>query len=681
MTVQTTEQSPYYMTLSLNVLNHLGLNLYSNVPAVLSEVVANSWDADATTVHVTLDRETETITVIDNGTGMSLEDVNNKYLHVGYQRRNDEETSVSAALKRPVMGRKGIGKLSLFSIARNIELHTAKDGERHAIQMRLDDIQAAIAGSTQGATYRPDVLDPGLVDFEHGTRIVLTDLKKELINIEAGLRKRLARRFSILGQKHKFRVYVNGDEITIADREYFHLIQYLWSYEGEPPALLEDEHAPEGDDTEPKTTFDRCTKAAKRVYEGIQNVDNSQVTGWIGTVYKSGNLKDPETKDNLNKVVLMVRGKLAHEDLLEEFTEAGVFRSYLIGEINADFLDLDDEPDIATSSRQRIIEDDPRYRLLLKWLEVELAKIKNLWTKYRNEEGKDTALTNPLIQEWFKTLGRDNQKKAESLFGKINQIATDDDEQKSNLFINAVLAFESYRYQENLDALDDLTPEQIPALGALFKDAAEIEAAMYHQIVTQRLKVIRKLEEDLDADARERVLQEQLFEHLWLLDASWERATDSSMEEGVGKAFAKINEKLTDEERKSRIDIRYKRPLGAHVIVELKKPSVISSTSKLLEQVDKYRNALRRYLLDIGRREPVEVICVVGRDLSDWKNLDGRDESRNTLDPKHIRVVKYDELLSNAKASYGEYLAHERSLGRIRQLLDGLAVEGDRHPG
>jgi hypothetical protein len=35
------------MRLSLNVLNHLGINLYSNVPAVLAETVANAWDADA----------------------------------------------------------------------------------------------------------------------------------------------------------------------------------------------------------------------------------------------------------------------------------------------------------------------------------------------------------------------------------------------------------------------------------------------------------------------------------------------------------------------------------------------------------------------------------------------------------------------------------------------------------
>ena len=47
----------YYMTISLNVLNHLGLNLYSNTPAVLAEVIANSWDADATQVDVVFDIE------------------------------------------------------------------------------------------------------------------------------------------------------------------------------------------------------------------------------------------------------------------------------------------------------------------------------------------------------------------------------------------------------------------------------------------------------------------------------------------------------------------------------------------------------------------------------------------------------------------------------------------------
>nr|VFK19414.1 MAG: Histidine kinase-, DNA gyrase B-, and HSP90-like ATPase [Candidatus Kentron sp. LFY] len=82
-------ESPYRMTLSLNVLNHLGLNLYSNVPSVLSEVVANAWDADAENVRITIDPTAgnEKIVIQDDGHGMTPEDVNSKYLLVGYQRR------------------------------------------------------------------------------------------------------------------------------------------------------------------------------------------------------------------------------------------------------------------------------------------------------------------------------------------------------------------------------------------------------------------------------------------------------------------------------------------------------------------------------------------------------------------------------------------------------------------
>ena len=105
------ETPRYKMTLSLNVLNHLGLTLYSNIPSVLSEVVANSYDADAENVVITI---TDTRIVIkDDGNGMSIEDINLKYLLVGYQKRKQGE-SFSPRFLRPVMGRKGIGKLSLF---------------------------------------------------------------------------------------------------------------------------------------------------------------------------------------------------------------------------------------------------------------------------------------------------------------------------------------------------------------------------------------------------------------------------------------------------------------------------------------------------------------------------------------------------------------------------------------
>ena len=71
------------MSLDLNVLNHLGLNLYSNTPAVLSEVVANSYDADALEVKIDISQESDKIVIIDDGNGMTLQEINEKFLRVG----------------------------------------------------------------------------------------------------------------------------------------------------------------------------------------------------------------------------------------------------------------------------------------------------------------------------------------------------------------------------------------------------------------------------------------------------------------------------------------------------------------------------------------------------------------------------------------------------------------------
>lgn len=73
----------YRMKVSLNIIEHLGVNLYSNLPAVLSEIVANSWDADATEVKMNI-HDTDKIEIIDNGFGMNEDDINEKFLNVGY---------------------------------------------------------------------------------------------------------------------------------------------------------------------------------------------------------------------------------------------------------------------------------------------------------------------------------------------------------------------------------------------------------------------------------------------------------------------------------------------------------------------------------------------------------------------------------------------------------------------
>ena len=124
----------YSLTIDLSTLNHLGVNLYSSVPAVLSEAVANAWDADARTVKIEINGNS--ITIMDDGHGMTKDEGNKKYLTIGYERRAaDGPTSPGG---RAVMGRKGIGKLSLFSVAKTIEIHTVKKGSREKAGFKMD---------------------------------------------------------------------------------------------------------------------------------------------------------------------------------------------------------------------------------------------------------------------------------------------------------------------------------------------------------------------------------------------------------------------------------------------------------------------------------------------------------------------------------------------------------------
>src|ERR1700683_3664869 len=163
----------YKMRIELGVLDHLRLNLYSNIPAVLAEAVANAWDADAKKVEINIHPGKRSITTIDNGHGMDLGDINDKFLPVGYRRR--EAGATKTRLGRHVMGRKGIGKLSLFSIAERIEVHSV---ETDATGKRIGDPQAFVLDSrkVQEAieakdAYHPEELDPKVVKIRKGTRL------------------------------------------------------------------------------------------------------------------------------------------------------------------------------------------------------------------------------------------------------------------------------------------------------------------------------------------------------------------------------------------------------------------------------------------------------------------------------------------------------------------------------
>ncbi|UVI40015.1 BbrUII/HgiDII family restriction enzyme [Qipengyuania spongiae] len=659
----------FQLTISLNTLEHLGINLYSNMAAVLSEIVANAYDADATRVRIEWDQSNDRIVIEDDGSGMTEREVNDRFLTVGYRRRAGQP-GLTPKFERKPMGRKGIGKLSLFSIADTVIVETRKDGESSAFRMNLPDIRHKIEDEqAEDTTYEPEPVSTDDIDFEHGTRITLTNLRrKQTVATPRALRRRVARRFQVIGSD-QFKVFIDDVEVTVSDRDYYDKLQYLWTYGEQDDAVSLATNVEEHEERDPKIA-----------------PGGVALRGWIGTVKESGQLKDDEEGDNLNRIAIFVRGKMAQEDVLDAFTERGVYASYLIGEVYVDGLDQwtgddDRDDDAATSSRQSLVEGDPRFVELKEFLAEELKHIQSVWQNWRVESGARKAQEIPEVAAWIAALQPKTRARAKKWIGKLNRISPGNVEEKS-LIKQAVLAFEFHRLNENLETLESVEDEGVPTLLELFGEVDGLEASLYGQIVRSRIQVIRTLEEKVDQNALEKVIQEYLFDHLWLIDPAWERADNTEfMERRVDKLFDEIDATLTDEQKAARIDIGYRKTAGRHVIIEMKRPNVGTHTDDLSKQIRKYRTGLKQILKDTDREnEPIEILVLLGKPPSDWSDIGGQEQSEEQLWTQKARVLFYDKLMDQAHRIYEEWLKGRAQVDKLQTLMsaiDDFAPEED----
>ena len=340
--------------------------------------------------------------------------------------------------------------------------------------------------------------------------------------------------------------------------------------------------------------------------------------------------------------------------------------------------------DIATSNRQEIIKDDPRYIALRSWVDKELKHIKSKWTDLRNAGAEKDARRIPGIDTWFNRIGPDKQKQARAMFGKIAQLPMDTEDQRKELYQYSALAFENLAHKDRLSELENLSPENLGVLAKLFGSQAEIEAAYYYKTVEQRLSTIKGLEKMVEENAIERMIQDHLADNLWLLDPSWEIASDAIfVEQRVATAFEKVNDKLkssknelSDEERRGRIDIRYTKMSGQHVIIELKRPEVKANDYDLMRQVEKYEIAMRKELDRLDERNySIQIICIVGEELRQWTDPIRRTKSIESLADRDMRVVLYRNLIKEARLIYQEFLDKKQQAGSLCELIKNIDIE------
>ncbi|MGE4226395.1 MAG: ATP-binding protein [Vicinamibacterales bacterium] len=637
------------------MLDHLGIKLYSNAAAVLSEAVANAWDADAAVV--TIDISDDRIVIEDSGVGMDRGQINQRFLSVGYDKRVHEgETSRRG---RPFMGRKGIGKLALFSIAGTIEVHTRQGRKSEAFRMVTADVKKAVKARK---SYYPKP-----IDFDGpatGTRLVLTGLtKKRTAQSVAALRKRIARRFSIIGFQgadgDRFDVSINGASVGPSDREDLRAVEFLWEFD--------------------EQRFDNSDLPSLRkrfVLPGQVKAGESSwtVTGWLGAADEPKKLKHDEA-GSLNGIVILARGRLIQENILDRLGFNRILVSYLTGQVEADFLDIGSQDDIATSDRQRLVEDDDRYVALTAFLQDTLRSIQDSWTEMRNEaRGKQAQDESPALKEWVQTLPPTQQKSAERMLGLVRGADLEDREDRNHLYRAGMLAFERLRLREEAHLLGQsgLTAAK---LLPLLSDLATLEGSLYREIVKVRLDVIREFESLVDDNEKEKVLQKHLFSHLWLLDPGWERAAGSErIEQRLKKDYKAFKPDLSDRESKGRVDIKYRTNAGEHIVVELKRADRGLGMAELMDQGNKYLTALQKCLKAEGKQDPhISIVFVVGQPVREDDEPGGPAKVAKALGAINARVVHYETLIGNARAAYDEFLKGSAKADKLDKLLRALA--------
>jgi len=652
--VKDTEKSKYKIEIDLNVLNHLGIGLYSSTPAVVTEIVANAWDADATEVSVEIldDR----IIVQDNGHGMGDDELQARFLRVGYARRDQGKGNKSDLKERPVMGRKGIGKLAMFSLANQIDIWSKKDGKdpvsaRINVEQLREDIRTDKKYQLEKITT--------VYDWKGatGTRIVLSKLTAGTDKTEAFLRPRIARRFSVLGDIYDFKVIIGETEITTQDRGYHGDIQFWWDLDDETrkmqKPLLKN-----------IATDENGHECIKRINDTvIVGIHAYKLRGFIATVSKPKSLK--KTEDNINQISLFANGRVFQEDMLKDIGNAKVFNSYIVGELHADFLDADGI-DRATANREAVKTGDPLVTSVRNWLKNTLDDIADQWDDWRRQQNVDSddERTKLALEKWYATLSDARDRKlAKKLMNPILSGEYSNDESKSkeikrDLVRSTIVGFEKLRIRKQLDKLERVTDVLSVEFQRLFNNLDDIEATHYHEITRSRLQVIEKFEKEIVIpESLEKVAQKYLFDHLWLLDPTWGPVGESKiMEQVLTKELMTV---APNADTGARLDIAYRTSSGRHIIVELKRPGLKAvDVNDLIKQGKKYRAAVRVYLQnhpDLGGlygRIPAIDIVFVTEELPKTTDGDALDDLRKS----DMQSFTYRGMIANARRAYQEYL-------------------------
>ena len=212
-----------------NAVTHLGRNLYSTTPPALAELVANSYDAYATRVDIHL--SDDSISIVDNGKGLSLEELENKYAIIGSEKQM--EIPFNGLSERKPMGKKGIGKLAAFSLGDEYTVYSKNSGSKKWINFTLKYRDMISSDSYEANIEQVDLPSEfsKYESYSSGFIVKITNTRRKVTNATINnIKTQLSRRFYIDQIKMNFDLYINNTKLELDSNSYYGKIEYLFYF-------------------------------------------------------------------------------------------------------------------------------------------------------------------------------------------------------------------------------------------------------------------------------------------------------------------------------------------------------------------------------------------------------------------------------------------------------------------
>lgn len=637
------------LTFHGRIIDQLGIQMYQSPVAAIAEMISNSWDADAEQVEIELPTELNTsaeIVVKDNGMGMTFQECQERYLTVGWPRREGPEGETTRGKKRPVLGRKGIGKFAGFGVAALIQVDTTskETGERTIFSLDMDHLRTSEYIVAEGGDIVVEkYVPPSDVNRSNcGTIIRLKHLKIGRCPSPETFRKSMARRFLLHQRVDDFKVVINGAHLP--GGEALEGVEYVF------PKDYVDGEVPSGMTMEGEW--------------GIEYLSNGERIKWRFVF-----LGEPIEEEELRGIVVFSRGKLAQKPFF--FNLIGGLggqhgQEYLSGQVEADYID-DLGEDVIATERQRINWEHPETAPLEEWGQTRIKQLLRLWRERRGDERRREIEEKVVVfSKRLAKLPSHEQRTVKKALTKLGGIPSLSKEQFHSLAEAILQAWEQGRLRGLIDDLatkTDITPDW---LLSVLVEAEVLVALNLAEAVRTKLEAVRTLRALVEKHDLERKIRDYVAERPYLLHPKWETFKKETSVRHIMESAAEeagLEEKATEGERK-RIDLALRS--GDHLlIVEFMRPGERADWDHL--------SRCRRYVLLVREKVETETALGIGRVtgliVADRLESDaGVRREIGELEKSRIYAYSWQTLLEQAEREWREYL----------EILGSRAPEDER---